>query len=239
MFKFSGLQAERCCWIRELLVHSGLYAARVDTLNDPMECRFRMVWNATLEELQEFFGDRCAGAEREKAIVGAQTVQGQQEASRQVADLAQKRGIVSLTEDCRDTRLWSYYADKHQGVAVRFDTSPGILQQVDFEACLPVRYQDEFPVVDVYRDPHLDLLQRMHATKALCWQHEREWRLIFKQPGYYRIPDAAIDGLVFGLRTDPEIEREIRSWVDKRKSPIDFLRVENEPNSYNLKIVPA
>ena len=57
--------------------------------------------------------------------------------------------------------------------------------------------------------------------------------------GYVRIPLRMIDGVIFGLRTEPAVEQQIRKWVAERPVPTELLRVKEENQSFELKVVPA
>lgn len=120
-----------------------------------------------------------------------------------------KQPIISLTSrvacfsEVNDSILmWSYYADKHQGICLEYD--PTLLNDGStdnknlFNAFQKVHYSEK-----QYND-----LQYMHSssdlestvfTKALCWAHEQEWRIaIAKDIKYINMP--CLTGIYLGAR---------------------------------------
>jgi hypothetical protein len=48
-----------------------------------------------------------------------------------------------------------------------------------------------------------------------------------------------IDGVIFGLRTEPAVEQQIKRWVAERPVRTELLRIQHESDSFELKVVPA
>jgi hypothetical protein len=48
-----------------------------------------------------------------------------------------------------------------------------------------------------------------------------------------------IDGVIFGLRTEPVVEQQVRKWVAERPVPTELLRIQHESDSFELKVGPA
>jgi hypothetical protein len=63
--------------------------------------------------------------------------------------------------------------------------------------------------------------------------------VLVNQTEYVKIPHTMISGIVSGLRTDNDVEGEIRSWAKMRPSPLQFFRIKNLRNSFELKVTPA
>jgi hypothetical protein len=85
-----------------------------------------------------------------------------------IDDVVKRFGIVCFSEDWLDPTLWSHYGDKHQGIALGFDVSEGVL--------LAVRYQPQriaFPAV-----VNGSLVDQFLGTKYASWAYERERRIM-------------------------------------------------------------
>ena len=89
---------------------------------------------------------------------------------------------VSCFSEINDSLLlWSYYADKHAGVCLEYDTQ--VLKNISpygekvYCALQKVNYSET-----QYNNPYLmssvDDLDSVLFNKALCWSHEQEWRLV-------------------------------------------------------------
>jgi hypothetical protein len=135
----------------------------------------------------------------------------------------QSLGIFSLTEDPAHMLMWSHYASQHYGVVVEFDDSnPWFNQKVgpsdDFRHLVRVAYIQN-PLSHTWRQlSGADVLY----TKNAEWAYEREWRIIRPvrdgmevSPGKFcfDVPAGAVRGIIFGCRTTPTLEREIRAFV--------------------------
>ncbi len=48
-----------------------------------------------------------------------------------------------------------------------------------------------------------------------------------------------IDGVILGLRTDPEDEEAIRGWIEKQAAATELLRIRHLPNYFRLDAAPA
>jgi hypothetical protein len=84
--------------------------------------------------------------------------------------------------------LWSHYTACHTGVAFQFECIEEL--DVPLLAALPVRYADDAPgIADKDEcigfslgvrgmEPASNLWKRLVTTKARCWEHEKEWRVI-------------------------------------------------------------
>ena len=110
--------------------------------------------------------------------------------------------------------MWSYYAENHSGVVLRFDSN---VHESPLSEALEVEYVDHFPSIydeetlsDIlagYGDLNRDwLLKAVVLTKYRPWAHEAEWRVY---SGRGRISDAfeyvpfnpqELDGLILGAR---------------------------------------
>jgi hypothetical protein len=137
--------------------------------------------------------------------------------------------------------MWSYYAASHAGVAVQFDTGDEVLRQIP-QPYLPlkVEYTKDFPKVSLYEPDRLAFVQNTLGTKAAAWRHEDEWRLVaIGRSGIIRMPPTMIDGIVLGLRTPPDIENAICRWIAETGRAIELMRIQHQPDSFELTVVGA
>ena len=132
-------------------------------------------------------------------------------------------GIFSLTDDPAHTLMWSHYATQHYGVVVEFDeNSPWFNQKVaaadDFRHLVKVAYVE---------NPHPRTWKQLKGADLLYsknaeWAYEREWRIIRPLKDgteissgkfCFNVPANAVRSIVFGYRTTPALEAEIRAGV--------------------------
>jgi len=132
-------------------------------------------------------------------------------------------GIFSLTEDPAHTLMWSHYASQHYGMVVEFDeVDPWFDQKLappdEFRHLVKVAYVE---------NPHPRTWKQLSGvdvlyTKNAEWTYEREWRIIrpLKEGTEvssgkfcFDVPANAVRGIIFGCRTTPALEAEIRAVV--------------------------
>jgi len=175
----------------------------------------------------------------------AMTDQGRARIREAQIESANKHGVLCLAEDATNMLLWSYYAEGHSGVAIRFKTTQHALAELGemHPQFIPlrVRYQTEFASATSYFvDGSVERVCALFGTKSSAWKHEQEWRIVLTdRHGYQPIPLSMIDGVIFGLRTGIEAEQVIRGWLSGRESPVELMRVIHQPYSFELEVVPV
>ncbi len=253
-YKFSGLSGQRHEWMRALIVDSKLYFAPPSSFNDPLDCRVPPSFQASKLKIETFWRKRQEELDRTRSLTRSQrkaeiqkwvtlsrTPDGQASLAEGVFESIDNCGIACFSEDPRSMLLWSYYAEGHAGVAVRFNTAASVLAQITHHV-LPLRvgYQDDFPKISYYAATRADLITTVLGTKSRAWAHEQEWRLVLVgRTASIKIPAAMIDGVVLGMRIDPSHEEAVRAWIDERTPQIELLRVIHKPGSFALDVVPA
>lgn len=123
--------------------------------------------------------------------------------------------------------MWSHYAEQHYGFCL------GLRKE---SIIYPVKYDDEFPIVD----PELDLniyiqtFVAMH-TKQKCWSYENEYRAINTEikhggKGYKDFFD--LERIYFGLRT-PKGEINVVKNILRGRN-IEYYQAKLEGTKYKL-----
>ena len=142
--------------------------------------------------------------------------------------LGQLIGIFSLTEDPVHTLMWSHYASQHYGIVVEFDKNnlwfnQKIVPADEFRHLVQVSYVQNAPPRTWKQLNGADVLY----TKNAEWAYEREWRIIRPlkdgtevSPGIFcfDVPADAVRAIIFGCRTTPNLEKEIRAAITANPS---------------------
>ena len=96
--------------------------------------------------------------------------------------------VLCVTTHKDSERMWTEYAEKHKGVALRIQ--PNLAKDSKFQLFRPVMYQEKRP--PLYEDTLefiagaffgdrnariKEIVERIIYTKTLAWQHEGEYRL--------------------------------------------------------------
>ena len=145
-------------WTIDEISKQQLYAATSQELNDPFECRAPIIWNIELMKEQFIRNAPVFGISPAKTAEefdsshdwGMKRLLEKWEATK-----AQAR-IVCFTAKPNSIRMWSYYAQAHEGVCVSYDTA-----RRPFWVAQKVKYQDPDTRFDVIAasesDPNLVL----------------------------------------------------------------------------------
>jgi Protein of unknown function (DUF2971) len=137
--------------------------------------------------------------------------------------LGQAIGIFSLTEDPAYTLMWSHYASQHFGVVVEFDENHPWFNQ----KTTPSDDMRHLVQVSYVQHPHPRTWRQVNGTDLLYtknaeWAYEREWRIIrplkdgtevSSSKFCFDVPATAVRSIIFGCRTRPVLEAEIRATV--------------------------
>jgi hypothetical protein len=128
-------------YICDIIVNKRLYAAQWEQLNDPMEFAIR---SNTWEGL---------------AIC--------KEVNSRLFNLR----VCSLSETYKDIRMWAYYAEGFNGIALGFEIDGNDTR------LSKVRYTDRIHTLDPsYLDGSKD--KEIYNNKFIHWEWEKEWRLV-------------------------------------------------------------
>jgi hypothetical protein len=250
LYKYSKISGDRLEWMRKLIVESALYFAPPSAFNDPLDCRIPPTFDASSLAIESFWRPRLKQSlpqENRRAhkkriqqmIIKSKTKAGQEQLREEGFRSVDQNGIACFAKDPANMLLWSYYAEGHSGIAVRFNMARELVATSPFIP-IEVQYSKDFPVVPFYKATTWEFLRTVFGTKSLAWKHEEEWRLVVRRNvGYVYLPPAMIDGVVLGMRTAPQTVATIGEWLTDRVPPVKLLRVVHRPRSFILEVVPA
>jgi len=152
-----------------------------------------------------------------------------------VEKVVKEVSVLSLSEDYKNTTMWSHYADNHQGICIEF--APELLNEdlniEDF--CFKVNYlpsnEISFNVYELFAkcsnnqnyEQFTALMRELTLTKSDDWKYEDEWRLINANKGTIRYDQRAIKGIYFGLKCGIEEKRAIRNILGNK--PVSFFQM--------------
>jgi hypothetical protein len=88
--------------------------------------------------------------------------------------ISKKWGILCFSDDWKEPILWSYYADKHKGIAIGFDILQDEVLKVDYTS-EPKRQKIKL-TKNINSDKKLFL--DLAKVKYKKWEHENEYRIL-------------------------------------------------------------
>jgi hypothetical protein len=165
-------------------------------------------------------------------------------------------GILCLTEKRDNVLMWSHYAEKHTGVFLEFHGF-SLTGSSTFPP-LPVRYSDEYPVVDLFEMKHLvngndplasskqrEIVECIYLTKAKGWEYECEWRVVDlvgahfagRGRGFRRISLEQLTGVVLGCRTPNSHKIKIRELIALGNIHPTLYEARESADSFALEVI--
>ena len=92
-------------------------------------------------------------------------------------------GVVSLSKNGLSPLMWSHCANSHEGFLLEFKTPEYELiyqtvRNFDLMVSLPIKYQEDRPVVAIGIEDFDSLLEKQSLTKSSDWAYEDEVRVI-------------------------------------------------------------
>ena len=215
---FAGIDA-----LREMIVEEKIWYSKPSSFNDPFE----------------FQNIKCVGFKNHRLasnqINRRNTPYGE--------SLLSRCGIICFCNNNTDIRMWAYYADGHRGICICFkcEKSPFFDNRL-----YNVTYDDDIVEFEIHlNDMDGNLFLRQVSTKAKCWKHEGEYRIvnppssIHKSDGYGLKPFPAnlIEGIIFGLKTPPEHKKEIIEIIGQKHDQINLYQASPVDGQLKIKIV--
>lgn len=177
----------------------------------------------------------------------------EEEAREQQEQLSKIIGLVCLTQEPLDRRMWAYYGESHRGFVVEFGHGDEDKSEFGFQLCgspfgtaVKVDYQPTQPV----RKRDTSNMEEAVLTKHLDWIHEQEWRVIRplntgdphpKRPGFVlvRFKPTYLLRVVLGLRVCTKVEFQLRRMLNHKE--FEHVRKEKayiDPDSRGLRSRP-
>lgn len=145
------------------------------------------------------------------------------------------RGVTCFSDTPDNTLLWSHYGGAHRGICLEFDTSSQWLDKLH-----RVHYTDDIPeinIVDLLTGDTSPVLRTL-LTKASCWEYEREWRAIHKEPDTpYCYGIEALTGVYLGAKLS-DAEKDLIAHV-VHGSHVQLYAMMRSGTSFRLQSEPV
>ena len=91
-------------------------------------------------------------------------------------ELDKRCGVLSMTKNQNNSRLWEEYADNYRGFLVAFD---GQMLCNLFSSCGDVAYYNELPPIKYSREQLIEeYIHHKYFAKSMKYMHEQEFRLV-------------------------------------------------------------
>ncbi len=186
----------------ESLVHSEIYFARPDRLNDPFDCR------VDIAKAFEITGSRL----HVKRLPLLEMILSADDFFQDVNAKLATTGVCSFSLELDNPLMWSHYADEHRGLCLTYifpqsfvddpaNQIHGIEKVVYGDNLLTDWLVQRVPGFGLYEDFFPSMIMKVLAIKAKKWEHENEVRILRFTEGALALDKRFLKQVVFGLRT--------------------------------------
>jgi hypothetical protein len=226
----------------EIAMGARMHFSRIDELNDPFEGQILPTAKCPPGRIRDALRDRGLG-ERDIEVLLSQ---GEGELTK-VAEQAHRNSARLATVACfsrtaASIQMWSYYANAHRGVCLRFRTDllTDLLGKWTNADPVKVVYDKTYPEVSVLDGPLSLAVARMFGTKAHGWDHEEEWRVVLGGgQTSAQINPEILDGIIMGHRISVADEVRVRDLNARLDDRLELMRARPVERRFELAIVPA
>ncbi len=244
LYKFRSINENdfENCFTLDSLRESYVYFSNITTLNDPFEmgayldqvsnlemARIEFMetdWSGsplgdflatiTEEDREKFLSERWGCDEwRNQFLNGWKHVDGFSD------DLKRLISIYCMSATRTDGLLWSHYASGHRGIAIELNANADEFLRNSFE----VRYEEEFPVIDMLQDDAKTKLQKGLLTKSKDWRYEKEYRSIYPiehAQVRHEVDPSTFVSITFGAKITGEARAKVIEATRPRLAHIRF-----------------
>jgi Protein of unknown function (DUF2971) len=206
-------------WALDEISKQQIYAAKPIELNDPFEYAAPVFWNLDLMKqvfIEEFAPmQELSPAEAEKEFESFHQ-SGIAKLLHGIGQLKKLSGVICLSAIPNSIRMWSYYAQAHEGICIGFDTKVR-----PFNMALEVKYQNPdipFDIIAAIKNDPTEIASHISLRKAEEWKFEEEYRIpisIGDNPRLIPFNPSAIKEIRFGARVKNEFREKVMEAVSQ------------------------
>jgi len=165
-------------------------------------------------------------------------------------EIADKFGVMCLSDQPNNALMWGHYAKGHLGFVIEFDEKHSFFNGTS-ESNIPCLRKVKYSKRKPHRRKLSDLTtNELFFTKSKDWQYEHEWRIMFRledakniidhpQLGKiyrFEIPPECIKGIILGSKMSPESIMNLKT-NDARYASIKISRAQINDRTYDLDII--
>lgn len=219
VYKYRGVESDIFQRDLNTFQNNQFFASKFEMLNDPFEANFNEIISTTLDLLKNIFS---VDAEKVKRHL------------KELLDLKQKIGILSLSKNCYSEQMWAYYASSNRGYCIEYDFEKlkDNTQNFDYSSELEIQYSDTIPTLSIDDMKSNLMLSKMYGTKKKGWIHEDEIRLIFDNSSLKNHHESAITGIYFGYQSSDDSIESFKEIFKNRN--VKFYRIYPDKQKNNL-----
>lgn len=239
LYKYRYFDKEERTW--NIIKNSELYFSSFRGFNDPFDCNLDFKSENKYENIErkKFKSKIAENTDVFKSILNKRLSLKDEakENKRDILEMKENSGILSMSKNYKNILMWSHYADNHKGLCFGFSA----LKSKDecFREGSPVTYSndDEYLPINVFAVDYKEELTRLFTTKSKYWEYEEEFRFItIKSKGLKRFSKETLKEIIFGCKASKEnIKKTIQLCSHNGFEHVQFKKAKKVINKFELE----
>ncbi|PXY02714.1 hypothetical protein DF185_01065 [Marinifilum breve] len=140
-------------------------------------------------------------------------------------------GISCFSKKHNNILMWSHYADNHNGVCLKFNTT----DKDFFEECHAVTYLERLPSFQD-RNNFSDPQKFLFYTKSKDWEYEAEVRVLKKSNQLFNFDPVCLEAIYFGVKCKVSESSKVINIIKglSKYEKVKFYQMELDDEGFNL-----
>jgi len=227
---------------KKIIKNKALWYPRPLTFNDPFDCQLEFDTKAELHSIERFLrinNKKMSKDElRTRALYYYKNPKILYDAiNRGAKNSFNNHGLCCFTIDPANILMWSYYANSHRGMCLKFDL---LADPVAFFIPLKVDYVQEYPYWNHIKGDNNASVTKLASTKAKQWEHEQEYRILkFRKSGSHSFDGSALQEIIFGCQASAPFIKDVQALAKTADMEhIIFSKAHVSKTEFKLEIKP-
>lgn len=249
LYKYKGISSTG---LSDIFSQNKIYLTNPTTFNDPFDCRPQITIHRDPYKQKKYFKKllKKRNPELSKTDINQllknnnklELIKSPEGLKSLYKDFISGIGIYCLSEKPDDILMWAHYAKSHTGICLEFDVTK---VSTLFWESFKVRYQQNFPIVNMMLIGDSKELLKALLVKSSHWNYEEERRILMPPlegnpeqggPGEYSFQPELLTGVILGAQITPDDEKLIRKLADSHVTPITVYKAQLNEKQYKLDI---
>lgn len=225
----------------ESLITGEVYFSSSEKLNDPFDCQIDIK-----KSLNSAIGKVQGNQKRVLVSIQDKLYSIFSEVERDIKTF----GVWSCSLELNNSLMWSHYGDEHKGICLTYKLPDKFIDHTLGEVIglHSVEYTTN-PITDWFienskitdQPPPLDdfitsLVVKLLISKDVCWEYEKEGRVISKTQGLKEIGKSALQQVCFGLRTPESDKKLINQILNCHGYNVSICKMVRNENDFGLEV---
>jgi hypothetical protein len=222
----------------EVIETGNLWLAKADTVNDEYDCFYAYSIEDILDDHEQTLRESVPDVEDStiQQLRESHRLRIQAEHDNLRTAFRQSIKLCSLSQRLDIPKMWEEYSGNHSGFCIEFD-----LRRVPpelWEMLLPIFYTDNMVDFSAYNagvrrskgNINRSYIRRAALTKALKWEEEQEWRIIYpdepEKPGV-NCSGIPISCVYLGYKASQHTADQVTAICQSKGIPVKTMKFAN------------